>query len=620
MSRVQGQLRELVDTLTEHHQELVDKLTEQQDSHFERLEMLLKVFLANKDAIAPDDVTARNASAPIECTPSLGADMASPVPPEREPISNDEKEAGACCVENIYSRQPEINSPSLTSKATRRSSKTSRRASATESIVRKQIILATEEPCDARSVWDKYVPKGTKMLEVLRRRVIHTTILQRLQTSRSYEVFVLVVIISNSIYIGIKTEYEAQTWPHISESCYDCTDAGLAFYWVDLLYTLIFFVEWLLRIGADRCAFFYVQSLEFGWNIFDTLVLAMMLLDLVSPYIFPGGFKSSQVSLLRILRMVRVFRAFRLIRVLKFLRELRIVLTTVILALRSLVWTFCVIALMLYVFAIVMTQGTVEYCSFDNACTSDDSEGLRDHFGTLSKSGLTLFMTMSNGISWNDVFLFLSVLSPIYGVAFVAFVCITLFALLNVINGVFVETTLYAAKLDDIAVIEEEVRTRERYLERLHGIFHSLDLNKDGVLTSAEFDLAFMDERVVALFNAAGIDPENSRILYNLIDRDLDGVVSLDDFWRGCMRLKGEAKALDLSRLQIDVNWLCKNVRVVRNLLLKVTEELQVALEFRSPRLLLPPDLDRSSLARRSIYPTHEAHRCSMSRSRRSVV
>jgi len=45
------------------------------------------------------------------------------------------------------------------------------------------------------------------------------------------------------------------------------------------------------------------------------------------------------------------------------------------------------------------------------------------------------------------------------------------------------------------------------------------------------------------------IDADDTRLLFKLLDRDDSGVIDVEEFCEGCMRLKGEAKALDVHTL-----------------------------------------------------------------------
>merc|ERR1712039_672860 len=46
--------------------------------------------------------------------------------------------------------------------------------------------------------------------------------------------------------------------------------------------------------------------------------------------------------------------------------------------------------------------------------------------------------------------------------------------------------------------------------------------------------------------DALGISPENTRLLFRLLDTDESGRIDLEEFCDGCLRLQGEAKSVDV--------------------------------------------------------------------------
>jgi len=52
-----------------------------------------------------------------------------------------------------------------------------------------------------------------------------------------------------------------------------------------------------------------------------------------------------------------------------------------------------------------------------------------------------------------------------------------------------------------------------------------------------------------AYFNALKLDPSDTRLLFSLIENEDTGEVEIDDFVGGCLRMKGEAKSIDVQTL-----------------------------------------------------------------------
>ncbi|CAK0843020.1 unnamed protein product [Prorocentrum cordatum] len=72
--------------------------------------------------------------------------------------------------------------------------------------------------------------------------------------------------------------------------------------------------------------------------------------------------------------------------------------------------------------------------------------------------------------------------------------------------------------------------------------------------------IATGDDRLVSSFHALELEIMDVRTLFLLLDRDRKGYVSTDEFLLGCFRLKGEARTLDIMKLQYQCEWIMHNV------------------------------------------------------------
>merc|ERR1712176_544587 len=60
------------------------------------------------------------------------------------------------------------------------------------------------------------------------------------------------------------------------------------------------------------------------------------------------------------------------------------------------------------------------------------------------------------------------------------------------------------------------------------------------------------DERVIAYFAIMGLDICDVWDLFRLLDQDQSAELDLDEFVSGFMRLRGQAKSIDLARLSYE--------------------------------------------------------------------
>merc|ERR1719356_999733 len=98
--------------------------------------------------------------------------------------------------------------------------------------------------------------------------------------------------------------------------------------------------------------------------------------------------------------------------------------------------------------------------------------------------------------------------------------------------------------------------TKERYLERLSKIFEEMDDDCQGCITAEDFQKKLDDERVTTYFEALKLDVSDARKLFTLLDYDRSGEIDIDEFLRGCLKLKGESRALDMAIMQYEVRWI----------------------------------------------------------------
>jgi voltage-gated sodium channel len=120
------------------------------------------------------------------------------------------------------------------------------------------------------------------------------TKLLTLRSNKTFELFVVFVIIFSALVVGTKT-YELPTW---SPGLIHILDIGI---------TLIFLFEISIRFMAEERKRDFFKS---GWNLFDTSIVIISLIPI----------QDSEMALLG--RLVRIFRVLRMVSVIPELRML----------------------------------------------------------------------------------------------------------------------------------------------------------------------------------------------------------------------------------------------------------------------------------------------------------
>lgn len=122
------------------------------------------------------------------------------------------------------------------------------------------------------------------------------------------------------------------------------------------------------------------------------------------------------------------------------------------------------------------------------------------------------------------------------------------------------ETALQNSKHDSENLIQEDLRNQHWYLQSMQRTFLEMDADSDGILAIKEFFEALEDERMLAYFDALSLDITDAQSLFMLLDKDRQGTIDVEEFLYGCLRLKGEAKNLDIAKLQLESEWIMHNI------------------------------------------------------------
>lgn len=311
-------------------------------------------------------------------------------------------------------------------------------------------------------------------------------------------------------------------------------------------FTVFFCLELLYRVVIQKLEF--IIGDDKGWNFFDTILVLSSLMELVMQGV------TLNAGVLRVLRVLRLVRVIRLVRVMRFFTDLRIMVCGIISSMHSLFWAIILLMMIMFIFAIwtmqILSYEFIE--GVDDRVGEDDKQVVLDNFGNLYMTMYSLFKGISGGSDWGDFADPLSRISPGLAICFCFYICFAVFAVLNVVTGVFVENAI-KSKDEDQDLLQMEVQaTREKLIQKAIHVFETADCENPGELDADEFQRHLNDPAIRKYFSQLGIDVSGAQSasgLFTLLDFDCNGVVDVDEFIFGCERLKGQAKSLDLARL-----------------------------------------------------------------------
>mmetsp|Transcript_88259 Transcript_88259/g.254688 ORF Transcript_88259/g.254688 Transcript_88259/m.254688 type:complete len:598 (+) Transcript_88259:74-1867(+) len=369
---------------------------------------------------------------------------------------------------------------------------------------------------------------------------------QRVTGSAMFEAFFACITILNAVLLGLQADHGAR---NVTE------DVPIAYTCASVFFTVLFAFELGCNLWCQGRSFF-TDAKNYGWNILDVILVASSLPEVVvlasdAVHSMLGRQSIGQIRLLRVLRVTRLIRIIRIARIVRFIRALRTLVYQVISTVKSLVWGLTLLVILMYGFGILFTQVATSLLA-DNQVDSDERLAINLFWSSTPRSMLTLWESVSGGVSWHDVVTPLTQGGVVVILLFCSYIAFTQLAVLNVLTGVFCQTAIESAQRDQDIVTAARLADKERYTQQLMDLFGEIDTDCSGTITILELKRHMNSEKVKAYFAALELDATDAWAFFKLIDHDRGNTIDLKEFVEGCMRIRGYAKGIDLHLLSND--------------------------------------------------------------------
>jgi len=249
-----------------------------------------------------------------------------------------------------------------------------------------------------------------------------------LRSNKIFEFLIIGIIIFSALVIGAKT--------------YNIAPGIL---WIvnllDWFITFFFLTEITIRfLGEKKKKDFFKK----GWNIFDTLIVAVSLIPV----------QDSELAVIG--RLIRIFRVLRMVSIIP---EMRLLLNSLLLALPQLGY---IVGLMFIIFYIYAAVGSTFFAVINP-----------ELWGDISISLLTLFRVMTFE-DWTDVMYETMKVYPLSWIYYLTFIFFTAFAFLNMVIGVVVnvlnEESDKIKKENEQDLQQVSLEDLDKKLEELKGL------------------------------------------------------------------------------------------------------------------------------------------------------
>lgn len=340
---------------------------------------------------------------------------------------------------------------------------------------------------------------------------------QLLATNPIFESLTLVVIVLNSVWIAIDTDYNTEP-----------LDPEVGFIVVDNLFCGFFFAELLVRFLAFERK--WNCRLD-HWFVFDSVLVTVAVLETwVMHFVeLASGVTTASLTgrsgpMLRLLRMARLARTARMARLLRAVPELMIMFKGMRVACKAVTSTIFLLAIIIYVFALCMRQLTV------------DTSLAETHFPSVPSSmGLLLLRGTLPDVA--DFVYDLSGSHILLGSIGLCFVLLTVLVVLNMLAGVLVNVVLIVADLEK----EEADATFVR--NALPVILDLSDTDGDQQISKAEFDKLLTNPDATTLLEQVNVDVMGLVELSDFIFCSAMDSLKFEDFFKLLLKLRGSNTA-----------------------------------------------------------------------------
>lgn len=258
---------------------------------------------------------------------------------------------------------------------------------------------------------------------------------EQLTTNKVFEWFITIIILVNSILIGVET-YTDDATIKLIQQC--------------ILY--IFTFEIVMRFIAAKSIKGFFND---GWNLFD---LSLVLIGYIPDTLFANA------SMMTALRVLRVFRVLRLLRSAK---EIKLIVTVLVKSMKSMSYNLILFLIFVYLYAIA----GVSMFRLPNPDTLEGEQKAKyeqymeiapnaptnspDPFGDLGEAIFTLFRELT-GEDWTDLrynhitaseYGLINVNSAVITTYHVSWFCLAAFLLLNLVTGAVINN--YQLAMDE---------------------------------------------------------------------------------------------------------------------------------------------------------------------------
>jgi hypothetical protein len=350
----------------------------------------------------------------------------------------------------------------------------------------------------------------------------------------------LLVVLADQVSTVVATNYAAANIG---------AELPLSFTILDWIFLIWFAFEVFIKIFVHRHYFFIgengrMNNLDFFLVIYSSV--EAIGLDL---------------SFLRALRVFKLAKVIRMLKALSQVRDLRVMMDCLISSWFAMFWAIVLIGFLTYLFALIFVQILTEFVATNEGMLEEGlKESIMARFGSVELGILSLFMSLTGGFDWGEMYDVIVVSGPIGTVACLFFVLFFTISVWNIVGSIFVEKVMDTAKPRPHEYLQQMKMQDEVDAAEMKQFFADFDKDMDGAIQEAEWQklvsqgslLQFLasrecdlkDEIDVQAFFAMALD---AHIAKNLNFNQSSNSIPVDALVSMFLKLKGQASAVDVA-------------------------------------------------------------------------
>lgn len=372
----------------------------------------------------------------------------------------------------------------------------------------------------------------------------------------AFECLIGAMVMVNAVVMALELDLSSKT---------DTLTERIPWVVTDIFFCTIFGFEIVFRIWCVGILDFLKHMRHWG----DCLLVSLNIAD-TSIQLSMGN--STGLQSLSALRILRLFKMMKIFRIVSHVKELSLIATGLVSALKSLQWVSLLLALVIFVMAVMFKILVGQKCDsqeFQEAFTYHFGDAVHpiekceEFWGTVFRCMYTLYQ-ITTLESWSQVIARpIWDVKPHYILLILSFQLITTFGLLNIVVAAVVDGTMNST--DELVVENQKLKESLSHLGVVRELFQAA-ANDEKRVTMDRLVPVLLDpimRRKLLLLDISYDDPAQ---VYRILDSNEKGTTDVGEFTRGLMRMRGNAKSKDLLAIRAQL------YRMDRELAAKINE------------------------------------------------